>query len=138
MSTVPAAYHPAPKQSTNPLVTYRVEIASTKAQLRIGLLGTCFRYGQNPSDPAEFSSIHQAAGVVVHAQRRLNQPFESAGAPPLAHLHIEKRDWSEADVADIYDAGIRIKRTAIEAALLDLEGAPPCLAAVRTAREERW
>lgn len=147
MSTVPAAYaaneeapDPAPiaRPSNSPLITYRIEIIQTKAVLRVGLLNSSFRYEQNARDAAEFSSIHQAAGVMNHAQKRLNDPFGSVGAVPLAQLSVVTRRWADVDSADVYDAGIRIKTTAIEAALLDLEGAPACLAAVKSAREERW
>jgi len=137
VSTLAAPARELPK-SNSPLITYRIEIASTKAVLRVGLLASRFRYEQNAKDAAEFTSIHQAAGVVVHAQRKLNEPFGSVGAPPLAHLHIVSREWFEADSADVYDAGLRIKRTALDAALLDLQGAPACLSAVSNAREERF
>lgn len=144
MSSAPAVYRAEPEQkpgtrvSNSPLITYRIEIVQTKAVLRVGLLNESFRFALAAPDAAEFASERQAEGVLEHAQARINLPFGLVGAVPLAKLAIVRKEWREADAADVYDAALRIKTTAIESALLDLEGAPACLAAVKSAREERW
>jgi hypothetical protein len=121
---------PLPKVTT-PLRTFRIIVAKTGRVLRCGFAGDRVQFGPAPHDPAEFTSHHQAAWALIHIERRMNEPFYALGLEPGARIVVIAHDWIDAYPSDINDCGVRVRKTAVDAAYLDVQGQPAWLSAVR-------